>query len=216
MGDTMRDVEPALVRTRPDREGLYMLASEQAGHFTTAQAAEYGTSPALLSYHAASGTMPRIYPGVYRFRDFPHTPHEEIVAACLAVGGTVVSHASALDLWGLTDLIPDAIHLTVPRGRRNLPKLPGVRIHTTSRPLRDGDVWSIEALRATSPQRTLLDVATAGASPEHVIIGVRQARAKGWVDERRLRKEAEERGLRIMSMIERALSTDDGTHESIW
>lgn len=187
-----------------------MLASEQAGHFTTAQAAAYGMGPALLSYHATSGTMPRIYPGVYRFRDYPQTPHEEIVAAYLAVGmeTVVVSHESALDLWGLTDLIPDAIHLTVPRSRRNLPKLPGVRIHTTTRPLMQGEVRAIEALKATSPQRTLLDVASTGISPEHVIVGVRQAQARGWIDEPRLCEEARRRGRRVVAMIERALATD--------
>ena len=119
-----------------------MLASEQAGYFTTAQAAEFATSPSLLSYYAASGTVPRVYPGAYRYRDFPYTPHEEIVAAWLAVGKetAVVSHESALDLWDLTDLIPDAIHLTVSRSRRNLPKLPGMQIHTTTRRLREEDV----------------------------------------------------------------------------
>jgi len=45
-----------------------------------------------------------------------------------------VSHESALDLLGLSDIIPDAVHRTVSRSRRNLPDLPGVTIHTTGRP----------------------------------------------------------------------------------
>jgi predicted transcriptional regulator of viral defense system len=187
-----------------------MLASEQAGHFTTAQAAEYATSPALLSYHTMSGTMVRVFPGVYRFRDYPWSPRDQVVAAWLAVGkdSAVVSHESALDLWDLTDLIPDAIHLTVPRSRRNLPKLPGVRIHTTTHPFVPGALWPMESVRATSPQRTLLDVASAGASPEHVIVGVRQARARGWIDEARLRAEVQDRGRRVAEMIDLALSRE--------
>lgn len=188
-----------------------MLASEQAGHFTTAQAKTLGWSARHLSYHARVGNVRRVYHGVYRFRDYPFTPHEEIVAACLAVGKetTVVSHESALTLWELTDLIPDAIHLMVPRKQRNLPKLPGVRFHTATRRLREGEVWPIEAFKATSPQRTLLDVATAGQSPEHVIIGIRQARAKGWISESRLRTEAQKRGPRVVAMIEQALEEDE-------
>src|SRR5215218_8190838 len=110
---------------RPDLEGLFQLASEQRGYFTTAQAADYGYSRALLAHHAKTGTFQRIYTGVYRFRDYPSTPREELAAAWLAVGKdiAVVSHESALELWELGDLIPDAVHLTVSRNRRNLPHL---------------------------------------------------------------------------------------------
>jgi predicted transcriptional regulator of viral defense system len=215
MGDMMSDsdsaVDQASPKQRPDREGLFMLASEQAGYFTTAQAADYGISPSLLSYHTVSGTMLRAHPGVYRFRDYPWTPREQVVAAWLAVGkeSTVISHESALDLWDLTDLIPDAIHLTVPRSRRHLPHLPGVRIHTTMRPLAPDDVWPFESVQATSPQRTLLDVASAGASPEHVIVGIRQARGRGWIDRARLCIEARDRGCRVVEMVDRALSRDE-------
>jgi predicted transcriptional regulator of viral defense system len=188
-----------------------MLASEQAGYFTAQQAAESGWNSPLLTYHARSGTVQRIHTGVYRFRDFPFSPHEEIVAAWLAAGKetTVVSHESALNLWSLTDLIPDAVHLMVPRKQRNLPKLPGVKFHTATRRLREGDVWPVEVFKATSPQRTLLDVATAGQSPEHVIIGIRQARAKGWISESRLRTEGQQRGARVIEMIEQALEGDE-------
>jgi predicted transcriptional regulator of viral defense system len=212
MGDMMGEMEPRSKRERPDREGLFLLATEQAGHFTTAQAAEYAMSPALLSYHASTGTLQRVFPGVYRFRDYPGSLRDQVVAAWLAVGkvSAVVSHESALDLWDLTDLIPNAIHLTVPRSRRNLPKLPGVRIHTTTAPLRSGDVrTTLNSVRLTSPERTLLDIATAGQSPEHVIVGVRQACAKGWIDESGLRFEARDRGKRIAEMIDLALSWED-------
>src|SRR5438045_918324 len=127
---------------QPDRSGLFQLASEQRGYFTTTQARDYGYSRALLAHHAKTGTFQRVYAGVYRFRDYPSTPREEIVAAWLVLGkdAAVVSHESALELWGLSDLIPDAIHLTVPRSRRHLPHLPGVMIHTTIRPLDSDNV----------------------------------------------------------------------------
>jgi predicted transcriptional regulator of viral defense system len=201
-------------RRGPDREGLYLLASEQAGYFTRAQAADYDISPSLLSYHTRAGTMQRAYPGVYRFRDFPFTQRKEIVAAWLAVGKdqAVVSHESALDIWGLTDLIPDAIHLTVPRNKRNLPKIAGVAIHVPSNrfKVQEDEIRTVESsLPVTSPQRTLLDVASAGISPEHVIIGIRQACDKGWIDTLKLRQEAERRSRRITQMITEALVNDE-------
>src|SRR5947209_1171430 len=129
---------------RPDREGLFQLASEQHGHFTAAQARGLGYSHALLAYHAKTGAFRRVWPGVYRFRDYPSTPGEEVVAAWLAVGrGAVVSHESALALWDLTDSIPDAVHLSVARTRRHLPRLPAVVIHTTTRPFEPDDVRTL-------------------------------------------------------------------------
>jgi predicted transcriptional regulator of viral defense system len=196
------------------REGLFLVASAQAGYFTTGQATAAGWRSQLLSHHARVGTIQRVYRGVYRFREYPFTQREEIVAAWLAVGKdvAVVSHESALDIWGLTDLIPDAIHLTVPRKKRNLPKLPGVTFHVPSNRYRvqDDEVRTVESsLRVTSPQRTLLDIAVAGVSPEHVIIGIRQARAKGWIDAPKLRQDAQGRGRRIAEMVDEALHADD-------
>ncbi|MCC7370296.1 MAG: hypothetical protein IT306_17865 [Chloroflexi bacterium] len=133
------------------------------------------------------------------------------MAAWLAVGKdlAVVSHESALDIWDLTDLIPDAIHLTVPRRQRHRPRLPGVQLHTqTPRyEVRDDEVrLAPSSLRVTSPQRTLLDVAVAGMSSEHITIGVRQALSRGWIDTSRLLAEAQRRGKRIASIFEDALA----------
>jgi predicted transcriptional regulator of viral defense system len=208
MGDMMQQVAAVQERQKPDRQGLFMLASEQAGHFTAAQAAEYSVSPALLSYHTATGTLERVFPGVYRFRDYPWSLRDLVVAAWLAVGkdSAVVSLESALDIWDLTDLIPDAIHLTVPRSRRNLPKLPGVRIHTATDSLGPQDVrTTLGSLSVTSPQRTLLDVATIGAEPSQVIFGIRQAQDRGWIDQETLRADARRRGRRVTDLVEQGL-----------
>jgi len=86
------------------------------------------------------------------------------VAAWLAVGKetAVVSHESALALLDLSDVIPKAVHLTVPRSRRHLPTIPGVKVHTTTRPLGAGDVVERDGVRVTSAARTILDAAGAG------------------------------------------------------
>jgi predicted transcriptional regulator of viral defense system len=119
--------------------------------------------------------------GLYRLRDYPSSPREEVVAAWLALGkeNAVVSHASALDLLDLSHVIPDAVHLTVPRSRRHLPNLPGVAIHTTTRPLRPIDVVHREGARLTSAARTILDAAEAGTAPEQIERAVEQAIERG-------------------------------------
>ena len=194
---------------RPDRELLFQLATEQRGYFTSAQARELGYSRALLAYHAKTGTLLRIYPGVYRFRDYPSSPREEIVPAWLTVGKdiAVVSHESALELWGLSDIIPDGVHLTVPRSRRSLPKLPGVTIHTTTRAPGPGDVRSYEGLRVTSPTRTILDVADADAAPDQIGLALFQTLERGWASREAIHAEASQRGIRTARAIDYAFTS---------
>ena len=208
MGDSDATTQPS----RPDREGLFLLASEQRGYFTAAQAAHYGYSRALLAHHAKTGTFRRLRPGLYRFRDYPSTPDEEVMAAWLALGGpaggVVVSHESALDLWDLTDSIPNTIHFTVPRTRRHPPRLSGVTVHTTSRPLEPDDVRTIEGLRVTAPGRALLDVAESQGSDEGLGLALYRAIQKGWVTRTHLENKAKARGPRAARLMHDLLQTD--------
>lgn len=129
------------------------------------------------------------------------------MAAWLAVGKekAVVSHESALDLLELSDVIPDATHLTVPRSTRNLPKLAGVKIHTSTRPLRPIDVVTREGVRLTAAGRTILDAAEVGTASEQIELAVRQAIDRGLVTRRQLEADAEERSRRVRELVVDAL-----------
>jgi predicted transcriptional regulator of viral defense system len=195
---------------RPDRGGLFQLATEQRGYFTAAQAREYGYSRALLAYHAKTGTLQRAYAGIYRFRDYPTSPREEIIPAWLLVGKdvAVVSHESALELWNLSDIIPDGVHLSVPRSRRHLPTLPGVTIHTTTRPLDRENIQTLEGIRVTTPTRTLLDVADADVAPDQIGLALFQAIRRGWTSREGIRSEASQRSTRTARAIDYAFTSD--------
>src|SRR5664280_1945725 len=97
--------------TRPAWEALFAVASEQAGYFTTAQARACGYHWDLLSHHTRAGRFVRLRRGLYRLRDYPSSPHEEMMAAWLATGreSALVSHESALSLLDLSDVVPDAV-----------------------------------------------------------------------------------------------------------
>ena len=195
---------------RPDREALFDLASEQYGYFTAGQAARCGYAPNVLAYHAKRGSFRRIHHGIYRFRDFPFSPREEVVAAWLAIGKdvAVVSHESALDLWDLSDVVPNAVHVTVPRARRSLARRPppDVIVHTTKRPWDNGEVQSNEGIRVTSPERTILDAAEAGTQPEQIEMAIEQGLRRGWLDPLHLRDRAQTREQRVSSLVERILA----------
>jgi predicted transcriptional regulator of viral defense system len=192
---------------RPDHAGLFQVASGQHGYFTTAQAREFGVNADLLSHAVKRGKYLRVHRGVYRFRDYPSHPREAVVAAWLAVGKdrAVVSHESALDLLELSNVIPDAIHLTVARSERHLHPPPGVRLHTTTRPFERGDVTTREGIRITSPARTIADAAETGTGPEQVEMAAFEALESGQTTELRLERAIAERSDRVQRLVRSVL-----------
>ncbi len=200
MGD-----ETCLLR---DHACLFAIASEQQGYFTAAQARDCGFGWDLLAYHARRGRFIRLRRGLYRLRDYPTSRHEEVMAAWLAVGKdqAVISHESALDLLGLSNVIPSAVHVSIPRSRRHLPALPGVTIHTTSRSLRREDVTVREGMRLTSAARSILDAAEVGTAPEQIEMAVLQALERGLATAPQLLQDAGERSQRVSRLMSGALN----------
>jgi len=181
---------------------LYQIAEQQGGYFSAGQARQAGLSRALLTYHTRQGRFLRIRRGVYRLAEFPEMPHADLMVAWLATGGrAVVSHESALLLYGLTDLLPAEIHLTVPRtaSRRRA----GVRLHTAR--LSEEEVTFRHGLAVTTLPRTIVDLIRSGVAEEWVYQAVRQALERGLVSEAALQEEARRRGGQVAATIYSAL-----------
>lgn len=192
---------------RPDHGALFGVASEQGGYFTARQAHRCGFSRANLSHHAASGRFVRVGRGLYRLRAYPSSPREEVFRAWLWFGKdtAVVSHESALDLLGISDVVPDQVHLTVPRTRRGRPAAPGVHVHTAKVPPERDETTLVEGVRITSPARSIADAAAAGTSPEHILAAARRALARGMVTPQQLEWVARQRGGWVARIIHQAL-----------
>jgi predicted transcriptional regulator of viral defense system len=192
---------------QPDHACLFAIAAGQRGYFTAAQARACGFMWNALTYHTQHGRYLRIRRGLYRLRDYPSSPREEVVIAWLAVGKdvAVVSHESALDLLGLSDVIPDAVHITVPRAKRHLPSLPGVTIHTTARPLQSGDIAVRDGVRLTAAARAIVDAAEAGTAPEQIEKAAIQAVERGLATPQQLVQHASQRSQRVSRLIGDAL-----------
>ena len=93
-----------------------MLAEGQAGFLTARQARELGVDRDALAYHVRpGGRLERTARGLYRLRFFPRSPFDHAAAAWVASGPdeSVISHESALELYELSDVIPDEVHLTL-------------------------------------------------------------------------------------------------------
>jgi len=193
---------------KPDQSYLFEVASGQLGYFTAQQAAEHGFGTDDIAYHARQGRFIRELPGVYRLRAYPESPHGHIMAAWLAVGKerSVVSHDTALDLLDLGTVIPNAIHITVPRSRRNLPRLPGVRIHTTTRSIERAETLVREGIRITGPVRSILDAAETNLGPEQIEMAVQQALRRGLALPEEFREATSRRSKRVAALIDRSLA----------
>jgi predicted transcriptional regulator of viral defense system len=195
----------------PDAVALNRVSYGQDGYFTARQAREAGFSPQLLAHHARSGRYEHIRRGLYRLRGYPGSSHEEVWAKWLAGGAerAVVSHESALELHGLSDVLPNNVHLLVDRDDRGIRRLQGITLHTT-RALEPSEVVSRDGIRVTDPVRSILDAAGAGTAPEQIEMAVCQALNEGLMTRRSLLARTDRRGGRVANLVRRSAEKDDG------
>ncbi len=192
-----------------DHDALYRLAESQAGYFTAQQALATGMDRSTLRYHARrGGRYERVRRGLYRLRHFPSSPHEHVVATWLSLRETpaVVSHESALELYDLSDVIPSAVHISLPRTKRGQRSRPGVHFHTLQHPPTPTETRPLLGIPVTTPERAIVDSLQAGSQPEQIELAVHQALERGLTTPRRLRAAAAERPTRVRNLIEHALA----------
>ena len=164
--------------TEPRWEPLYRLAADQAGLFTTSDAAEHGISPQLLHHHLQATRIKRVRRGIYRVIHLPPHVDEQLVELWLwSDRAGVFSHDTALALHGLSDVLPAAIHLTLPTAWRTR----RLRI-SDALVLHYGDVeesdW-VGHVPVTPPDRTVRDCIADGLEPDLVEQAIQEGTRRG-------------------------------------
>ena len=155
---------------------LLTLAGSQHGYFTTAQAGTAGISRRALLGRHRKGLLERVAFGLYRLPQFPAGPLDELYALQAIAPTATFSHETALQLYGLSDVLPKTIHVTVAPESGLKPRA-SVRIHRSrmgpdDRILRD-DLW------LTSLRRTLADCARIGTDAEQLLAALAEGRDRG-------------------------------------
>jgi predicted transcriptional regulator of viral defense system len=170
---------------REAAQSLAALAHAQGGYFTAKQAKQAGYGYRHLDYHETAGNFERVAHGLYRLPTVPPSDHDDLIRLALWSRNqkdqpqAVVSHESALVLHELSELLPDTVHLTVPPNFRKAPP-PGCVLHKGVLSARD--VEEHLGFRATTPLKTLLDVAAEGRiGQEQIDKAVRDALVRGLV-----------------------------------
>lgn len=136
------------------------------------------------------------------------SPQDHIIEALLSAGPlAVVSHESALNLHGLSDVVPSAVHLVAPRSHRwvagRLPR--GVALHTTVRPLPSNAMTTVGAVRVTTPARSIVDAADAGTARDQIPVAIREALNEGLTTPRELRAVSGNRSARVRELVDRGI-----------
>ncbi len=175
--------------TREASRALFSVAVEQGGYFTAKQAREAGYDYPHLDYHVSCGNFIRIDHGLYRLPDWPPSEHDDLIRLSLwsrnraGEPQAIVSHATALALYELGELLPTTTHLTVPPTFRKKPPK-GCVLHRAT--LAAAEVEEREGFRVTTPLRTLLDAAQSTIPQEQLDKAVADALDRGLVRRRQL------------------------------
>jgi predicted transcriptional regulator of viral defense system len=163
---------------------LYDLAEGQAGYFTAAQARRAGVHQVRLVQLQKRGDLERATRGVYRLARFPSSALGQYMEAALwpqvrrpdAQG--VISHESALAIYGLSGVSPAKVHVTLPtafRIRRAVPK--HLVLHYAD--LEPGDTQRVEGIPVTTPSRAIRDAHASHLGPALVRQAIEDGRRTG-------------------------------------
>ena len=192
----------SIMSKSPNFDHLYQIAEDQAGYFTTQQAHKAGYSLERLSDLTMRGQFIRIEQGVYRLTHFPATLFEDLHIASLKTGpSSVISHESALAVFELSDILPTAVHVIIPKTGSRRRK--GVQFHTPK--LQEDEISQREGLRVTRVERTIADVILRGVSYQHIRQAIQEALQRGLTTEKKLCKQAERRKGRVEKYISEIL-----------
>jgi predicted transcriptional regulator of viral defense system len=153
--------------SRQAMSAVYSVAEGQHGYFAADQASSVGVSAIALSAMARRGIVERVSRGVYRISMYPHDRFGQYMEAVLwpqrgARG--VLSHESALEFHGLSDVSPARVHITVPAGHRVRREVPP-HLTLSVAHLAPSDVERLDGVPVTTPARTIEDCANAHLSP---------------------------------------------------
>ncbi len=109
-----------MIKLMTDIEKLREVALDQYGYVTTVQAEEEGVTRHSLAALARRNRLERVAQGLYRVPQVPETQYDSLMKAVLwtNLAEAALSHETALDAYGVCDINPTRIHVTVGKGRR--------------------------------------------------------------------------------------------------
>jgi very-short-patch-repair endonuclease len=137
-------------------EPLRRLAAKQADLVAAWQLRRLGWSWRMIQRRAANHGWRRVHGGVFALTHSRLTRRQRWIAATLTTPESVLSYASAGDLWGFRPFY--ASFETITRPGSGGPRRQGGLLICRSRTL-EGNVVVRDGIQVTTPERTLIDLA---------------------------------------------------------
>jgi very-short-patch-repair endonuclease len=179
------EIDPAMrrqIRSRDADQAIARLAARQHRMVARWQLLDAGLTKHAIDHRVRMGRLVIVYPGVYALGPHPLSARERWMAAVLAGGRhAVLSHRSAVELWGLRKPSRQWPHITLQSSR---PKSE-TRIVWHAGRLRSGEVTRRHGIPVTTVARTLLDFAALAPRSE-LGAAFREAESKRWITPHRL------------------------------
>jgi len=109
-----------MIETATNIDKLREVALDQHGFVTYQQALDQGVTPQSLTMLVKRGRLEREAHGVYRVPQVPVSSCYQLMKAVLWTGApeACLSHETALDAYGVSDINPTMIYITVAKNRR--------------------------------------------------------------------------------------------------
>jgi len=175
------------------REELMKKALAQGGFFTADQAIKLGFSQKNHHYYVKRGLWEKVMRGIYRFVPIESELSEYWLWYLWSEDSkknpqAIFSHETALHMYGLSDLNPTKIHITVPKKFRKGTVIPKVLVlHKFD--LVTTDIKTINGLRVTTVIRTLFDIIKEQrVSDEFIEQATKEALEKGFLSKADIKK----------------------------
>jgi predicted transcriptional regulator of viral defense system len=165
---------------------LLVLAEKNDGLVTANQARAIGIVDSVLARMTRRGKLERVARGVYRIPYFPAdrlSQYREAILWARASHGpekVALSYETALAVYGISDVNPARVHITVPKDarlRRTKPK--GIVIHRGT--LSPKDVTMHEGLPVTTVAKSVLDVIDTTGRLGLARQAIKDARKEGYI-----------------------------------
>jgi len=167
---------------------LFALSQIQDGYFTSEQATKCGYINKNFSYYVKAGRWISVVRGIYRLKNFPESENEQYTLWSLWVGLKneqpvgVYSHLTALSYYGLSEVVPSRLYITVPLQYKTTRKIPKILILNKS-DLSKSSINYMGSYAMTTVKKTLIDLADSHMMDlDHFAKAIIMAYNKGHID----------------------------------
>jgi len=159
-------------------------AAETFGYLTAEDARDLGVPLGTLNALSRRGQLVRVSHGIYRMPLIPPSRLDQYMLATLWPDGRgCISHESALELYGISDVNPARVHVTVPARYRTHREIPALyALHRED--LTDRDRGSFDGIPAVSATKAIRQLHEQHLRPSLLAQAIDEGLRGGWLARR--------------------------------